>query len=311
MATSHPFGARSARGIRAAQTGFLINTVLAITKLVAGIVGNTYALVADAVESTADIVSSLIVWGGLKIASRHPDETYPFGYGKAEPMAAAIVSLVLIAAAFGIAIEAVREIRTPHFTPAPWTLLVLIGVLAIKFALFHRVNLVGTAVGSTAVRADARHHLSDAVTSAAAFIGISIALIGGPGWESADDWAALLASAVIFYNGIEMLRPAIYDLMDRVPEPGVLERVQRAATETSGVLATEKLKIRRAGPGDYVDIHVQADPALSLHEAHILSGRVKSAIRMAAPRVLDVLVHMEPFEAKPAAPDAITSPMQE
>jgi cation diffusion facilitator family transporter len=284
------------RGIRSAQLGLLVNALLVVAKFVAGVVGNTYALIADAVESTADIFSSLIVWGGIKIASRDPDEAYPFGYGKAEPMAAAVVSLMLVGAAIGIAVQAVREIRIPHHTPAPWTLGVLVGVLVIKYVLFRRVEAVGTEVGSTAVRADARHHLSDAMTSAAAFVGISIALVGGPGWESADDWAALLASVIIFYNGVQMLRPAISDLMDRVPEPNVIESVKEAATETSGVLATEKLKVRRAGTGYYVDIHVQADPAISLHDAHILSGRVKGAIREAVPRILGVLVHMEPFE---------------
>ncbi len=284
------------RSIRSAQLGLLVNAVLVVTKFVAGVVGNTYALIADAVESTADIFSSLIVWGGIRIASRDPDEAYPFGYGKAEPMAAAVVSLMLMGAAIGIAVQAVREIRTPHHTPAPWTLGVLVGVLVIKYVLFRRVEAVGTEVGSTAVRADARHHLSDAITSAAAFVGISIALVGGPGWESADDWAALLASVIIFYNGVQMLRPAISDLMDRVPEQGVLERVRAAAAEVPGVLATEKLKVRRAGTGYYVDIHVQADPAISLHDAHILSGRVKGAIREAVPRILGVLVHMEPFE---------------
>jgi cation diffusion facilitator family transporter len=284
------------RGIRSAQLGLFVNAVLVVTKLVAGIVGNTYALVADAVESTVDIFSSLIVWGGLKIASRGPDEAYPFGYGKAEPMAAAVVSLMLVGAAIGIAIEAVREIRTPHHSPAPWTLGVLVGVLIIKYTLFRRVEAVGAEVGSPAVRADARHHLSDAITSAAAFVGISIALVGGPGWESADDWAAILASVVIFYNGVQIVRPAIGDLMDRVPERDVIERVNEAARATPGVLATEKLKIRRVGAGYYVDIHVQGDPHISLHDAHILSGCVKGAIREAVPQVLDVLVHMEPFE---------------
>jgi cation diffusion facilitator family transporter len=162
----------SERGIRSAQLGILVNTLLAITKLAAGLIGNTYALVADAVESTADIFSSTIVWGGLRLASRDPDDAYPFGYGKAEPLAAAVVSLMLLAAAVGIAIEAVSEIRTPHRTPASWTLLVLVGVMATKWLLSRRVHAVGTDIGSTAVKADAWHHLSDAVTSAAAFVGM-------------------------------------------------------------------------------------------------------------------------------------------
>jgi cation diffusion facilitator family transporter len=286
----------SHRGIRSAQLGLLVNFLLVITKFVAGVAGSTYALIADAVESTADIFSSLIVWGGIKIAARDPDDVYPFGYGKAEPMAAAIVSLMLMGAAIGIAIQAVKEIRTPHHSPAPWTLVVLVVVLLIKYLLFKRVDAVGAEVGSSAVKADARHHLSDAMTSAAAFVGISIALLGGPGWESADDWAALLASLIIFVNGVLMIRPATSDLMDRVPERDVVERVASAARTTPGVRATEKLKIRRAGTGYYVDIHVQADPHISLHDAHILSGRVKSAIREAVPRMLGVLVHMEPFE---------------
>src|SRR6478672_5917263 len=164
------------RVIRAAQIGMVVNAALAIVKLIAGIVGNTYALVADAVESTADIFGSLVVWGGLRVASRDPDEEYPFGYGKAESVAAVIVSMMLLAAAVGIGVEAVHEIRTPHKTPAPWTLIILVAVLIVKFAMYRRTNAIGDEAGSTAGKADAWHHASDAITSAAAFIGISIAL---------------------------------------------------------------------------------------------------------------------------------------
>src|SRR5512140_612041 len=161
------------RVIRAAQIGMVVNAALAIIKLIAGILGNTYALVADAVESTADIFGSLVVWGGLRVASRDPDEEYPFGYGKAESVAAVVVAMMLLAAAVGIAIEAVREIRTPHKTPAPWTLIILVAVLIVKYLMYRRTDTIGAEAGSTAGRADAWHHLSDAITSAAAFIGIS------------------------------------------------------------------------------------------------------------------------------------------
>ena len=285
----------SRRGMRSAQVAILINTGLAITKLVAGVVGNTYALVADAIESTADIFASTIVWGGLRLASRDPDDAYPFGYGKAEPLATAVVSLMLLGAAVSIAVKAIIEIRTPHLTPAPWTLAVLVAVVIVKWTLSRRVHAVGAEIGSTAVKADAWHHMSDAVTSAAAFVGISIALWGGPGWESADDWAALAASGVIAFNGVSMLRPTLHDLMDRMPGPAIVEPIRHAAESVSGVLATEKLAVRRAGLGYRVTIHVQADPKLPLDEAHVLSGRVKSAIRAAEPAVQYVLVHMEPF----------------
>ena len=294
------------RGIRSAQLGMLINALLAIAKLIAGIVGNTYALVADAVESTLDIFSSFIVWAGLAIAARPADADHPYGHGKAEAVAAVGVSFMLIGAAIGIALQAVREILTPHRTPAPWTLGVLVVVMVIKWALSRRVQVVGAEIGSTAVRADAWHHMSDAMTSAAAFIGISIALIGsrvagGSGWASADDWAALFASVVIGVNGIAMLRPALHDLMDRMPGEEIVGPVQRAVWDVPGVLATEKLGVRKSGMTYLVTIHVQADPMLSLHDAHILAGKVKGAIRAASPQVSSVLVHMEPFEQSSAA----------
>jgi len=283
-------------GIRSVQTGLLVNTLLVMVKLVAGILGHAYALVADAVESAADIFSSLIVWGGLRIAARDPDDEYPFGYGKAEPLAAGMVALMLLGAAFGIAVAAVREIQTPHHAPASFTLVVLVAVILVKELLFRRVLAVGEQVSSTAVKADAWHHRSDAITSAAAFVGISVALIGGPGWEAADDWAALAAALVIVVNAVRLLRPAIDDLMDRSPGAELIERIAATALATFEVRAVEKLKVRKAGLGYFVDIHVQADPSMSLHDAHNLSGRVKTSIRAALPEVLGVLVHMEPFE---------------
>lgn len=289
----------SARGVRAAQLGVLTNAALAVVKLIAGIVGNAYALVADAIESTADIVSSSVVWGGLRVAARDPDQTYPFGYGKAEPLAAAVVSLMIAGAGIGIAIEAVSGIRTPHPGPASWTLAVIVSVIVIKWWLSRRVGAVGLAIASTAVRADAGHHLSDAVTSAAAFVGIAIAVIGGEGWEVADDCAALVASMVILYNGIRMLRPAVHDLMDRAPETEDVALIERTARGVEGVCDTEKLAVRRSGMSYRVTIHVQADPDLTLHDAHALGGKVKSAIRAAVPRVQHVLIHMEPYEQDP------------
>jgi cation diffusion facilitator family transporter len=292
---------RIRRGIRSAQLGVLVNTGLALVKLLAGIVGQSYALVADGIESAADIFASFIVWGGLHLAGRDPDEDYPFGYGKAESLAAAVISLMLLGAAAVIAVAAVREIHTPHHAPAPWTLAVLVTVVVVKWILSRRVAEVGAEVRSTAVRADAWHHLSDAITSTAAFIGISVAVIGGPGWESADDWAALVAAAVIAYNGLVILRPALDDLMDRMPDTGIVEVVERSARQVVGVRDVEKLAVRKAGLVYYVDIHVQADPSMPLEAAHVLSGKVKSAIRSAAPEVAGVLVHMEPYIAPPRA----------
>lgn len=296
MSTSNPAVPDSQASQRLVQIGLLVNALLAIVKLVAGLVGNAYALVADAIESGMDMIGSVVVWSGLRIASRDANERYPFGYGRAEAMAGAIVASLMLGAAAGISIEAVREIRTPHHAPAPWTLAVLIVVIVVKEILAKRVMAVGEATGSVAVAADAWHHRSDAITSAAAFIGISIAIIGGPGWEPADDWAALVAAAVITVNGLLILRTSVADLMDKAPSPSIIQAVSEAAMATSGVLAIEKLKVRKTGTAFYVDIHVQADPAMSLHDAHILSGRVKGAIRQRVPAAAGVLIHMEPYE---------------
>lgn len=287
---------RARRGIRAVQFGLLLNFALAGIKVVAGLVGHSYALVADGVESTIDVVASLVVWGGLQIAAREADEDYPFGYGRAEPLAAAIVALILIAAALGIAAAAVQEIRVPHHVPEPYTLVVLLGVIAVKETLFRRMTSVATTTDSSAVLADAWHHRSDAITSLAAFVGISLALWKGQRWASADDWAALVASVVILVSAVRIARPAIAELMDRSPERPMVDKIENAARHVGGVRGTHKLKVRRHGGAYHVDIHVQADPSLTLHEAHVLSGMVKSAIRATVPQVAGVLVHMEPDE---------------
>lgn len=296
--TAHDLADTSREAQRLAQIGLVTNALFTVVKLVAGIVGNAYALVADAIESATDIIGSLVVLGGLRIASRTPDDRYPFGYGRAEPIAAATVAAIMLGAASAIAIEAIREIRTPHHAPAPFTLGVLAAVIVSKELLAKRVLKASQQSGSVVVHADAWHHRADAITSAAAFIGITVALIGGPGWEPADDWAALVAAVVICVNGAMLLRTAMRDLMDRAPDAPLFDAVAAAARTTEGVLAIEKLKIRKSGTGHYVDIHVQADPALSLHDAHVVSGRVKGSIRAQVPLTLGVLVHMEPFEPR-------------
>ncbi len=290
----------SSTALRAVRTGVLINATLAAIKLAAGIIGNTYALIADATESMADILASIIVWGGIAIGAQPADDDHPYGHGKAEALAAAVVSIMLLGAAVGIAYEAVREIRRPHEWPAGWTLAILVVVMTIKWVLAHRVSAIGASAQSTAVAADAAHHLSDAITSGAAFIGISVAVVArrlgaGQGWAAADDWAALLASFVIGFNGVTMVRAALHDLMDRMPGEEIVTPLRRVAEAVPNVRAIEKFHVRSVGNGYRVTVHVQADPMMSLEAAHALGGRVKSELCTANPHVRSVLVHMEPY----------------
>ncbi len=286
------------KGIGAARLGVLANLLLAIFKGLAGIVGNSYALIADAIESVTDIIGGLVVWGSLSFAARDADADHPYGHGKAEPLATAVVGLMLLGAATGIALEAVRQMMTPHRPPESFTLAVLVGVVLVKETLFRRVTQVATIDQSGALHADAWHHRSDAITSAAAFLGISAALVGGPGWEWCDEAAAIVAAVIIFANGYRIVRPAIHELMDGAPDDEFLGAVSEAALATPGVRRIEKLRARRVGTQFDVDLHVQGDPALTLHEAHILGGIVKGRIRKAAPAVCHVLVHMEPYEPR-------------
>ncbi len=292
---------------RAAQLGVVVNVLLASAKLVAGLIGHSYALVADAAESAFDLFGSLAVWTGVRIADRDATDEYPFGFGKAEALAGASVALLLLIASLGIAVASVHEIRTPHHAPAPWTLVVLAIVIVIKELMTRRVQRIAVAEGSTALAADAKHHRSDALTSIAAFIGITVALAGGVGWESADDWAALVAAGIIAWNGVALMRGAVADLMDRIAAPEVVQGIRLAATSVEDVRAVEKLAVRRAGRGYWVDIHVQADAQMSLEAAHIVSGKVKWAIRNATPQVLGVLVHMEPHDGAvaPTSPETL------
>jgi len=281
-------------GARVALFGMLVNLIFAAAKIFGGLFGHAYVLIADGIESALDVAGSFVIWGGLKFAARPPDETHPYGHGKAEPIAAALVAFGVLAAAAGLAIQSVREILTPHYGPAPFTLGILIVVIVVKEILFRYVNRIGRHVESTAVQTDAWHHRSDAFTSAAAFIGISIALIGGSGWQSADDWAALFACAVIAANGIRLLRPALFEIMDTAPRGEIVDLVRKAAASVPGVVRIDKSFIRKMGLSFYVDLHVEVDGNISVREGHQIAHAVKRAIQENDPRIADVLVHIEP-----------------
>jgi cation diffusion facilitator family transporter len=283
-------------GMRSTLLGILVNLGLSVAKISAGIVGHSFALVADGLESGADVLSGLVVFFGLKIAVKPPDADHPYGHGKAEPIAALCVGLSLVAAAVTIMVESIHEIRTPHRLPAPYTLVVLAGVLIVKELLFRYVGTVGNSIGSLAVKGDAWHHRSDAITSVFAFLGISIALIGGPGWETADCWAALCAAVVILYNAWNQLRPAILELADIAPDPDNTTRVREIAARVPGVLGLDKCFVRKMGFSFYVDLHVIVSGERSVREGHRIAHLVEDSVLHGLPQITEVLVHVEPEE---------------
>jgi cation diffusion facilitator family transporter len=281
------------------------NAILSAVKLAAGIIGHSHALVADAVESFADVFSSLIVWRGVIVAAAPADEDHPYGHGKAEPLAAGIVSALLLIAAGWIAVKAFGEITTPHQTPAPFTLVVLIAVVVVKEILFRFVRREGRAVDNVAVRTDAWHHRSDAITSFAAGIGISVSLMGGKGYEAADDWAAMAAACVIAWNGWRLLRPALNELMDTAPDRKIRDEIRRQAETVPGVDGVEKCIVRKVGYQYFVDMHVRVDPQMTVLRSHQIAHAVKDKVRVGMPSVSDVLIHIEPLSAvaRPKSPE--------
>ncbi|HUB87362.1 MAG TPA: cation diffusion facilitator family transporter [Verrucomicrobiae bacterium] len=286
---------RLQRSLRATFVGMAVNFFLALAKFVAGFLGHSHALVADATESLADVFTSLAVWRGTIVAAEPPDEDHPYGHGKAEPLAAACVAGMMLFAAGWIMIKAFTEVSQPHEKPAAFTLGVLVAVVAVKEILFHFVRHEGHAAGNVAVGADAQHHRSDAITSFAAGIGITISLLGGKGYETADDWAAIAAACVIAWNGWRQLRPALNELMDIAPDRKVRAKIRQLAETVSGVARVEKCVVRKMGHQLYVDMHVEVDPQMTVLRSHEIAHDVKDKIRAAMPAVNDVLIHIEPL----------------
>ena len=288
--------AKSAReGIRLTIRTMAVNIVLATVKIVAGALGRSHVLIADGVESVTDVVSGIAVIGGLRIAAIPPDKEHPYGHGKAESLAALVVSLGLVITAAAIAVQSIREVLgNPHEAPAVFTLYVLVGAIIVKEVMFRLLHRKGQSIGSQAVKSDAWHHRADALTSIAAFVGISVALIGGPGYEPADGWAALAACLVIAFNGVRLFRSALDEMMDRAPPPEIEAKIRRIAGSIPDVVAIEKCRVRRSGLSLYVDIHVEVDGDLTVRRGHRIAHDVKQALQDASLSIVDATVHIEP-----------------
>lgn len=280
--------------LRYATFSLWVNIVLTVVKGVAGILGHSHALVADAVESLLDVFGGLIIWGGIRIATIPPDEDHPYGHGKAESLAAVVVAGGLLVTAIGIAVSSVQAMLVPHEAPAPYTLLVLVGVIGLKEVLYRYLSRVSSALHSTALKVDAWHHRSDAITSVAAFVGIGIAVVGGEAWRTADEWAALLACGIIAWNGLTLLRPAVDEIMDAAPDPEIEARVRVVALEQDKVKSLDTCLVRKMGLCFFVDIHVGVEDTLTVQQGHLIAHDVKDAIRADNPAIHDVLVHIEP-----------------
>lgn len=280
--------------IRITYFSIIGNTALALIKGLSGFFGNSYALIADAIESTTDIFASFLVLLGLKYAKRPADENHPYGHGKIEPLITFLVVAFLVTSATIIAYESIQNIRTPHKIPKPWTLIVLGLIIVWKEISFRIVLKKSKETNSSSLKADAWHHRSDAITSIMAFIGISIAIIFGKGFETADDWAALFASVFILYNSYLIFRPALGEIMDEHLYDDLLEEIREESIKVIGVVGTEKCFIRKAGMKYHVDLHAIVDGEISVKKGHDIAHNLKDYLRKEIPNLGHVLIHIEP-----------------
>lgn len=285
---------REEQAIRTIYFSLISNILLAGIKGFAGMFGNSYAMIADAIESTTDIFASLLVLLGIKYAQRPADKNHPYGHGKIEPLVTFLVVAFLVTSATVIAYESIIHIQTPHKTPSSWTLYVLGAIVLWKEISFQIVIRKSRETNSSSLRADAWHHRSDAITSIMAFIGISIALYFGEGYESADDWAALLASGFILYNSYLIFRPALGEIMDEHLYDDIIEDVRKYSKDVPGVIDTEKCYVRKTGMKYHIDLHVTVDANISVREGHAISHDLKDYLIEKMPFLCHVLIHIEP-----------------
>lgn len=283
-----------AKAIRATYVSIAGNAALAIVKLLAGYIGNSYALIADGIESASDILSSLLVLFGLKYANRPADKNHPYGHGRIEPLITFLVVGFLVASAVIIAYESIGNIRTPHELPEAWTLIVLGCIIGIKEVFYRNIMRKARETNSSSLKADAWHHRSDAITSVTAFVGITIALIGGKGYETVDDWAALFASGFILYNSYLIFRPALGELLDEHVYDGMVLKIRETALTVSGIVDTEKCLVRKAGMNYHVDLHAVVNGEITVREGHTIAHALKQKLMEDFPELADVLVHIEP-----------------
>lgn len=280
--------------VKATYFSIIGNTCLAVIKGLAGFFGNSYALIADAIESTADIFSSFLVLFGIKYSNRPADANHPYGHGRAEPLVTFLVVGFLITSATIIGYESIENIETPHNLPKPWTLIILGLIIIWKEISFRQVMKKAKETNSSSLKADAWHHRSDAITSIAAFIGISIALILGKGYESADDWAALFASGFILYNSYLIFRPALGEIMDEHLYDDLVLEIREVSSHVNGIIDTEKCHIRKAGMKYHVDLHAVVDATISVKEGHDLAHLLKDTLHREIPVLGNILIHVEP-----------------
>lgn len=282
--------------IRAARLSFVLNIVVATTKIGVGWIGNSFAMIADGIESLADIFSSIITWFGLRYANKPPDHNHPYGHGRAEPLITFLIVGILIGSAIFIALQAITNLQSPQTSPKSFVLIVLSIIITIKEIFFRILMRKSKETSSSLLASEAWHHRSDALTSLATLIGVAIAVIFGSRFASADSWAALVAAGIIIYNAYRIFRPALSEIMDENTYHDLIDRIKGYAPEVPGILGTEKCLIRKTGMQYHVDLHAIVSSEITVRQGHDLAHQLKDHLMEKIPEIAEVLIHIEPDE---------------
>lgn len=280
---------------RVAGVGLLVNGLLLVAKGVGGWLTGSVALLADAVNSLGDVASSLVVRSALSVAQRDADEDHPYGHTKAESIAGLTVALLVAFSAGALAVETVRslELRGEVSSWQAGGLALL--VACIKETLYHYTCWKADKLESTALKAAAWDHRSDALGSLAIAVALwTSPLFGAWGWV-VDPVAALIVCIVLIVTGLKVYSRTAAELMDQQADASMVAAIEAVARKNEEIADIEKLRVRKSGLEFFVEIHVQVEGHLTVAEGHRLGHWVKDAILVAFPRVRDVHVHVEPF----------------
>jgi cation diffusion facilitator family transporter len=278
---------------RAAFLGVCVSLALGMVKLLGGLLGHSLGLLSDAVHSLVDAAISIALLAALVIAQRPPDKEHPYGHGRVEAVAGASVALILLALSFAIAYESLSTMAARYAPPSSFTLVIAGGGAIFQELLYRYVSRVARRTGSTALLATAWDYRLDALGGIGVLIGVGLAKWAGLPW--ADHVAAVLIAGTVFWIGGQLLWENIQSLMDRQADPEILRSVRDEAGAVLGVLAVEKLRVRRMGIEHIAEIHVQVDANATVRGGHEIAHAVKDRIVTRIPSVSDVIVHVEPF----------------
>jgi len=301
MAAEHhhnhlPSAQRNRQVRRITWMGLILNTLLAILKFVAGVLGHSQAILADAVHTVSDFGTDLALLIGIRAWSKPRDKQHPFGHERIETVIALFMGILLALVGLWIAHGSLRGIQKDHLLPPGYIALVAAGISIVsKEAMYHWTRYVGRKTSSIALTANAWHHRSDALSSLPAGLAVLGAILLPPQWAFLDHIGALVVCMFLFHAAYKIIAPAVAELLDTVPESHVPKELLEVIAQTPGVLLVHNVRVRSAGASVLTDAHIEVAPDISVTAGHDIAERVKQRVLAQLPEVVEITIHVEPF----------------